>query len=89
MRVLLEEQKDYLLSEPRSELDKLELKVECADRALHETGMQLHSQRMELYQANQFSDHSQREESWLCTELDRKERFLQDDRMRGLKKVVL
>ena len=47
--------------------------VECADRALQESGMQLHSQRMDLYQANQLSDQSQREKSRLCTELDRRE----------------
>ena len=65
-------------------LDKQELRVQCADRALHESSMQLQSQRMELHQANQLSDHSQREKSWLCTELDRKERLLQEDRMRSL-----
>ena len=72
-RRLLEEQKDYLLSEAQLELDKQELRVQCADRALHESGMQLQSQRMELYQPNQVSDHSQREKSWPHTELDRKE----------------
>ena len=47
--------------------------------ALHESGMQLQSQRMELYRANQLSDHSQIEKSWLCTELDRTERLLQEE----------
>ena len=37
-----------------------ELRFESAD-----------SRRMELYQANQLSDHSQREKSWLCTEFKR------------------
>ena len=49
--------------------------------------MQLHSQRVELFQANQLSYHSQREKSWLCTELDRKERFLQEDRMKSLHEI--
>ena len=49
MERLLEEQKDYSLSEARSELDAQELRVECADRALRESGMQLHSQRKENF----------------------------------------
>ena len=58
-RLLLEEQKDYLLSEARSELDMQELRVESADRALQEPGLWLHFQRMDLYL---LSDHSKREE---------------------------
>ena len=86
-RRLLEEPKDYLLSEAQLELDKQELRVQCADRALHESGMQLQSQRMELYQANQLSDHSQREKSWPHTQLDREERLLPEDRMRSLQEI--
>ena len=58
-RLLLEEQKDYLLSEARSELDMQELRVESADRALQEPGLWLHFQRMDLYF---LSDHSKRDE---------------------------
>ena len=61
-RSLLEEQENCLLSEARSELEMEELRVESADRALQESGLQLDSQRMELYPANHFSDHSMREE---------------------------
>ena len=56
--------KKILLSEAKSELDRQELRVR--------SGMQLQSQRMELYQVNQLSGHSQREKSWLCTELGQK-----------------
>ena len=60
--MLLVDQKDYLLKkflpEAQSELDKQWLRVDCADRAHHESGKQLQSQRMELYEANQLSDHS-------------------------------
>ena len=38
--------------------------------ALHDTGIQLQSQRMELDQANQLTDQTQREKSWLCEELE-------------------
>ena len=42
------------LSEAQSELDRREWKMQSADRALHEMGIQLDSQMMmELYQANQ------------------------------------
>ena len=46
------------LSEAQSELDRREWKTRNADIALCETGMQLQSQRMELYQANQLTDHT-------------------------------
>ena len=57
-RFLLEEQKDDLLSEARSELDMQELRIENADKAVQETGLQLHSQRMELFQVNQLKRKS-------------------------------
>ena len=64
--LLLEEQKDYLLSEARSEPDMHALRVASADRAVQESGPQLHSQMMELYQAKQLSDHSKRESEQLA-----------------------
>ena len=51
--------------------------------ALHESGIQLQSQRMELYQANQWTDQSQREKSWKCTELEMRDRALQEDRTKS------
>ena len=44
------------LSEAQAELDGREWERRNADLALYETGRQLESQRMELYQANQLSD---------------------------------
>ena len=44
-RLLLVEQKNHPLPEARSERNMQELRVESADRALHESGMQLHSQK--------------------------------------------
>ena len=41
------------LAEAQSELDRQELKMRCAYRALDESGIQLQSQRMELYLPNQ------------------------------------
>ena len=47
-----------------------ELMVRSTDRALHESGLQLHSQNMGLYQVNQLWDHSWKEKDWLCAELE-------------------
>ena len=44
--LLLEEQKNHVLSEARSELNMQELRVENADRAVQESSLQLHYQRM-------------------------------------------
>ena len=65
-RLSFEEQKNHLLSEARFELDMQELRVDIADRALQESGLQLHSQRMELFQANRLYDYSMREKNCLC-----------------------
>ena len=46
------------LSEAPSELDRREWKMQNADIALDETGMQFQSQRMELYRANQLTDQT-------------------------------
>ena len=48
--------------------------MQNADRALDEAGIQLQSQRMELYQANQLTNQTQREKSWLCNELEMRNR---------------
>ena len=61
--------------------------MQSADRALHGSGIQLHSQRMELYQANQLTDQSQKEKSWLCTDLEMRERALQEDRVKSYQEI--
>ena len=40
---------------------------------------------MELYLANQSSHYSPREKDWLCTELEDREKTLQETRMRTLR----
>ena len=76
--------RNYLLSEVRSKLEMRQLRV--AYSALQESGLQHHSQRMELHQANQWSDHSKRDELAINR---REEHFLQEDRMRGLQKFAV
>ena len=71
------------MSEAQSELDRQELRIQCADRTLHESGIQLRFQRMEL-QLNQSYDHSFREKNWLCTESERRDKSLQEHRIKKL-----
>ena len=68
------------LSEAQSELDRQEAKMQCADS-------QHHSQRMELYRANQSYDRSQREKSRFCTDVKMRDRALQEDRMKSFHEI--
>ena len=54
-----------------------------SDVALYETGMQFQSQRMELYQANQLTDQTRRKKSWLCDEMEMKNRAFQENHARN------
>ena len=58
-RLLFEEQKNHVLSEARCQMNMQELRVESAHRALREQSLQIHSLRMEFYQASQSYDESQ------------------------------
>ena len=72
------------LSDAQSELVRRERRIENADIALYETGMQLQSQRMELYQANQLTDQTRREKSWLCDEVEMRNRAFSGRSRKGL-----
>ena len=58
------------------------------ESAVHETGMQLQSQRMGLYQANQLIDRARREKSWLCDESKMRSRAIQEDRARNCQEIL-
>ena len=45
-------------------------------------GRQLESSNMELYQANQLTDQARRVKSWLCEEVEIRNRTFQEDRAR-------
>ena len=83
----LKNKKDYLLSEAQSELNMRELRVEDADRALHESSPQLHSRRMELYQMSQLSDHPQREKELAMHRIGKKGKI--SSRKQELKKMCV
>ena len=57
------------------------------DSALYASGIQLQSQRMEFHQANQLTDQSQRENSWLCNELEMRDKAFQEDRARRYREI--
>ena len=66
--------KENAKPEAQAELDRRERKMQIADRALYEIGIQLQSQRMELYQANQQTDQNPTEKSWLRNEQEMRNR---------------
>ena len=86
-RLLLEAQRNHQLSEARSELNMQELRLESADRALRESDLQIQSQRPELYQATQSSGYIRREKDWLFSDLEERERILQEARLRTLQEM--
>ena len=62
------------LSEAEAEMDRRSWwEQRNSDVALHETNRELESQRLELYQANQWADQAQREKIHLCGVLDMSE----------------
>ena len=81
----LQLRKDY--PRRRLKLDRRKWIMQNADIVLYEAGIQLRSQRMELYQANQVSDQAQREKSWLCEELDMRNRAFQEDRAKNSRAI--
>ena len=64
-----------------------ELRVESADKDLHESCLQLQSHRMELYLTNQVNENLWREQAWLQAELENRARDHQETRMRTLQEV--
>ena len=61
--------------------------MQSAHRALYESGIQLQSQRMELCQANQLADQSQREKSWLFSQLEMRNSAFQEDRAKSYQEI--
>ena len=66
------------LPEAQAELDRREWRMQHADIALYATGMHLQSQKVELYQANQPTDQTRREQSWVCDELEMRHSAFQE-----------
>ena len=75
------------LSDVQDEMDRRKWIMQKVHIALYETGIQLQCHRVELYQANQVSDQAQREKSWLCEELDMRNRAFQEDRAKDSRAI--
>ena len=89
-RLLLEEQRNQILSEARSEMNVQEFlkkKKKSADMVLRESNRQIHSHRMGLYQANQVYENSRREQIPLFAEMENRERDVQESRIRTLQAI--
>ena len=54
------------LSVAEAEIDRRNWEQRNADIAVYETNRQLESQRLELYQENQWADQAQRENMCIC-----------------------
>ena len=76
-----------ILFEAQSVLDRSEWLMRNDDIALYETGMRPQSQRMELHQANQLTDQIRREKSWLCDELETRNRAFKEERARNSEEI--
>ena len=70
------------LSEAESEMDMKIWEQSDADIALSGTNRELESQRLELYQTNQWVDQAQREKMNLFGELEMRNRIFQENRAR-------
>ena len=55
--------------------------------ALYETNREVESQRLELYQAHQWADQSQREKINLCGELEMRSRLFQESHARNYPEI--
>ena len=58
-----------------------------SDTAVCETNRELESQRLELYQANQWADQTPRKKLNLCGELEMRNRIFQESRARNCQEI--
>ena len=84
MRLVLEEQRNQLLSEAKSELLKQECRAERADAIICEHQREIQSDRMEIGNTH---EESRRERAQLCEELSLQERAHQETRIRSIHDV--
>ena len=55
-----------------------------SEMALYETNRELESQRLELYQENQWADQAQRQKKSLCREMEMRNRLFREDRAKNV-----
>ena len=75
------------LSEAEPDVEIKNWEQRDCDVALYETNRELESQRLELWQANGWTDQAQREKKNVCGELDMRNRLFQESRARHRQEI--
>ena len=76
--MFLEEHKDFLLAEAKSEVRKQESRADYLDSSVRDLQRQLDSNRLEIYCTNQCSEESRKEQARNLEELAQQERVLRE-----------
>ena len=86
-RQVLEEQRDHLLAETKSEILKQECKVDTLHTCILVFRRQAHSNRLEMDYVNYGYEETRREEARLHEDLAQREKALRDTRIRNIHEV--
>ena len=81
---LLEDHRDHMLAEAKSEILKQECKVDSLNTCIRELQRQAHSHRLETDSANCGYEEPRREQARLHEELALREKALRDTRIRNV-----
>ena len=85
--LVLEEQRDHLLAEAKSEILKQECKVYLLNTSIREFQRQSHSNRLEIVYASHGYEESRREQARLHEELTQREKALRETHIRSTHEV--
>ena len=88
MKSFLEEQKDHMLSEGKSEVRKQECRADFLDISVRDLQRQLDFNRLETYCTDQGNEESRKEQARLHEELAQRERELRDTQIRSFHEEV-
>ena len=86
-RLVLEEQRDHLLAEAKSEILEQECKVDLLSTCIRECQRQAHSNRLEMDCVNHGCEGSRREQARLREELAQREKVLRENQIRSIHEV--
>ena len=86
-RILLEEQRDQLLSEAKSEIMKQECRVEFADGNIRDLNRRIQSHSMEIDHTNIGYEQARREQARLHEDLAERERACRETHIRSIREM--
>ena len=86
-RSVLEEQRDHLFTEAKSEILKQECKVHLLDTTIRELQRQVHSNRLEMDHVNYGYEESRREQARLHEEMAQREKALRETHVKSIHEV--